>query len=437
MRLGNPWHPEWVRTALRTILAVTLSLLLALFAAPTPSAQATTKVPASFVIRGSGQGHGAGMAQYGAYQLSRTGSTAEQILGYFYPGITVGTANDNPRTVKVQVLGPPTDKRTSTTLTVKGGTFAVSDGTGKALGTFKAGKATLKTKGSRVAAKIGKKTLTATRLVFRTSGVATVTGAKGSYHYGNLQATVIGKRLNVVNQVAMNIEYLYGLDEMPASWAKAGGAAALQAQVIAARTWVIGQILNHLPTAQRPEDAGNPACDCHVYDDERSQNYTGWKKAGASANRPWIDAVNATIRTDTSYPSGSAVDVLWAEPGAIAEAPYFASSGKNGGTGSNTDVFGTSALGYLAHVDDPYSAQAPGNPYLSWTRTLTQKQAAKVFGLSKVTSIAVTDRYAGGLAKTLTATGADGRTSVRTSTAVGWMSLLGVRGDWLTSVTAK
>jgi stage II sporulation protein D len=437
MGLGISWHPELVRTAFRTVVAVLLSLFLALLAAPTPSAQAATKVPTAFTVRGSGAGHGVGMAQYGAYQLARTGSTAVEILGYYYPGISVGTANNKPRTVKVQVLGPPVDKRTKTTATFTGGKFTVSDGTGKRLGTFKAGKATLKVKGSRVTVKIGKKSLTAARLVFRTSGAATVTGAQGSYHYGNLQVTVIGKRLNVVNQVAMNTEYLYGLDEMPASWAKAGGAAALRAQVIAARTYVIGQILNHLPLAQQADAAGMPGCDCHVYDDERSQNYLGWKKAGKSANQPWVDAVNATIRPDSSKPSGSAVDVLWAAPGVVAEASYFASSGKNGGTGSNADVFGTTQLSYLAHVDDPYSAQAPGNPYLSWKRTLTQKQAAKVFGLKKITSIAITQTYAGGLVKTLTATASNGQKRTLTKTATAWMSQLGVPAPWLVSIKSR
>lgn len=408
------------------VVALLLAPLLSLSGAPAASAAA--KVPSSFVIRGSGQGHGVGMSQYGAYQLARTGSTAEQILGFYYPGTSVGSANNNPRTIKVQVLGSA-DKRTKATLTVKSGRFTIADGTGKVLGSFKAGKATLKVKGTKVSAKIGKKTLTAARLVIGTTGVATVTGAQGSYHAGTLQATSIGKRLNVVNQVAMNTDYLYGLDEMPASWANNGGTEALRAQVIAARTYVINQILSHLPVAQQPENAGRPDCDCHVYDDERSQNYTGWKKAGKTANRPWLDAVDATIQ-------GDRVQVVWAGAGVLAETVYFASTGSatGAGTGANTDVFGTPALSYLAGVTDPYSAAAPKNPYLSWKRTLSQTKAAKIFGLKKVVSIAITDTYPGGLVRTLTATAADGRTSTLTKTTTAWTSLLGVRAPWLASV---
>ncbi len=403
-----------------------LTPLLSLSGAP--SASAAAKVPSSFVIRGSGQGHGVGMSQYGAYQLARTGSTAEQILGYYYPGTSVGTANNNPRAIKVQVLGPA-DKRTKSTLTVKGARFTITDAAGKQLGSFKAGKATLKVKGSKVTAKIGKKSVAAARLVIGTSGVATVTGAQGSYHAGTLQATVIGKRLNVVNQVAMNTDYLYGLDEMPASWANNGGTQALRAQAVAARTYVISQILSHLPVAQQPETAGRPDCDCHVFDDERSQNYTGWKKAGKSANRPWIEAVNATIQ-------GDRVQVVWAGAGVIAETVYFASTGSSAGagTGANTDVFGTPALSYLSGVTDPSSAAAPGNPYRAWKRTLSQAKAAKVFGLKKVTSIKITARYQGGLVRTLTATAADGKTRTLTKTATAWTSALGVRAPWLDSV---
>ncbi|MFT4110237.1 SpoIID/LytB domain-containing protein [Propionicimonas sp.] len=219
---------------------------------------------------------------------------------------------------------------------------------------------------------------------------------------------------------------------MPASWAKNDGAAALQAQVIAARSWVITQILSHLTSSEQPADAGRADCDCHVFDDERSQNYTGWKKAGKKANQPWLDAVDATIHdttVDVVRPTGS--------PGVIAETPYFASSGRTGGTGSNADVFGTTPISYLVGVDDPYSVEAPGNPYQSWKRTLSQTKVARIFGQKKVIAIRVTATYPGGLVKTLTATAANGDTSSVTKTAAAWTSALGVPAPWLTSITAK
>jgi stage II sporulation protein D len=421
-----------MRSSFRAVLGVGAGIAVLLAVPVAPFAEAATTVPTSFVVRGSGSGHGVGMPQYGAYALARAGESAADILGYYYRGTVVGTAYNNPRTIKVQVLGPKPDNRTKATLTVTGGRFTLTDGAGKRLGSFKAGKATLKVKGAKVTATIGKKSVTARRVVISTAGVATVTGAQGRYHAGNLQATVIDKRLNVVNQVALNTDYLYGLDEMPASWASAGGAAALQAQVIAARSWAITQILSHLSSAEQPADAGRASCDCHVYDDQRSQNYTGWKKAGTKANRPWLAAVDATIHgaeVEVLRPSGST--------GEIAETPYFASTGWARGTGSNQDVFGTPQLGFLTSVDDPYSAAAPGNPYRSWKRTLSQARIAKVFGLAGVTRISIVDTYPGGLVKTLTATTAKGRTVSLTKTATAWTSALGVPAAWLTSIAAR
>ncbi|MFZ0529443.1 MAG: SpoIID/LytB domain-containing protein, partial [Propionicimonas sp.] len=407
---------------------------LALLVVPiAPARAAVPRVPARFTITGSGQGHGAGMAQYGAYQLARTGSSTDDILRHYYPGTSLGVANNNPRAVKVQVLGPPADARTSGKLTVTGSRITITDGSGRSLGSFAAGTVSLKVKGTRVSARIRKKWVTASRLVFtwkNAAGTASVAGAQGRYRYGNLQVTAIGKRLNVVNQLAMNTEYLYGIDEMPASWGDAGGAAALRAQVIAARNYVITRILR-LPEAQQGADAGAPRCDCHVFDDERSQNFTGWKKAGPLANRPWITAVDATIHPDPAQPDGSAVEVLRDPSRGLAETPYFASSGRGGGTGANGDVFGTEALSYLVHVDDPSSALAPGNPHLSWKRKLTQARAVRIFGLKKITSLAVTSTYPGGLVKSMTATAADGRTRTLTRTSTAWCDLLGVPAAWL------
>lgn len=414
-------------------------------------------VPATFTISGSGAGHGAGMPQYGAYELARQGRTAAQILQYYYPGTTLSTANNPGATatatgtagkIKVQVLGPPADSRTSTTLTVKGSGFTVLDGSGKQLGSYPTdGKVAIGVSGSKVTAKVtlanGKvknKSLTASsriRLVWDTTrATVSVTGAQGTYRYGNLQVTVLQKRPNVVNEVILNTEYLYGVDEVIASWASNGGKEALKAQVIAARNYALRQV------TKRAGNAVDPACDCHVVDDTLNQNYTGWKKAGLAANRPWVDAVDATVHTvpvSSTYPSGSAVDVLRDAASGFAETPYFAStgSGTGDGTGSNADVFGATYLPYLPGVADPYSTKAPGNPYRSWALKITQAEAAKVFGVSGITTISVTARYNGGLVKTLTATTATGKAKSVTLPAATWISKLKVNGPWITSITAK
>jgi stage II sporulation protein D len=51
------------------------------------------------VIDGEGYGHGVGMAQDGAYWMGRSGSTTEQIVGHFYPGVSTGRAAGPVRVV--------------------------------------------------------------------------------------------------------------------------------------------------------------------------------------------------------------------------------------------------------------------------------------------------------------------------------------------------
>jgi stage II sporulation protein D len=406
-------------------------------------------VPAKFTISGSGAGHGVGMSQYGAYQLARTGSTTAQILEHYYTGAAVSTANNNPRTVKVQVLGPPSDSRKTTTLTISSGGFSLT-GDGKVLKTYSTpGKVAIGVSGTKVTAKVtlanGKvknQTLAASsRLTLTwTAGPVTVDGAQGSYKAGNLQITVRSGRPNVINELAMNTDYLYGIDEMPASWGSAagGGAAALRAQVVAARTYVIRTILD---VEAKYGSLGRPDCDCHVFDDQRSQNFTGWKKAGPSANKPWVDAVKATIRPSGEWVSGSEVDVLRPSPaksGPMAETPYFASSGKGGGTANNADVFGTSALPYLVSINDPESTTAPGNPYTAWTHALTQAQLATALGTKEpIRSVSIVTRYPGGLAKTIRYTTASGTAISLTKTSEGWRTRLGLVGAWIGTITGK
>lgn len=47
------------------------------------------ELPATFVFTGKGFGHGVGMSQWGAQGMALKGSTAEQILAYYYRGTTV------------------------------------------------------------------------------------------------------------------------------------------------------------------------------------------------------------------------------------------------------------------------------------------------------------------------------------------------------------
>jgi stage II sporulation protein D len=403
-----------------------------------------TVVPGSWSIAGSGHGHGVGMSQYGAYQMAREGMTAADILRYYYPGATVGTAGNPWTPIDVQVLGRTTDPAT-TTLSLSAGSWRLLDGVAATLATgTSARKITVARTSAGVTARITengtvRQTISARPTLYLewtgtdylepegTAGIVTVTGAQGSYRHGRLRITSPNGRPNVVNQVVINDEYLYGLDEMPSLWGTSsyGGAAALQAQAIVARNYAILDKTEGLKAS----------CDCHLYDDTSSQNYSGWKKEGGEAGATWRGAVDAT-RQDAA----STVSVVRNPSGGIAETPYFASSGRGGsfrGTANNQDAFGTAPQSHLAHVADPYSARAPGNPDVSWPGTLTQARAQQIFSHGWVASVRITARYSSGQIKTMVAVSDKGVTRTLTKTAEGWRTTLGFRGSWAHTVTAQ
>jgi SpoIID/LytB domain protein len=215
---------------------------------------------------------------------------------------------------------------------------------------------------------------------------------------------------------------------------------ALKAQVIAARTYMITQAVRWNPSA----GGVNPACDCQVFDDPRSQNFTGWKKAGGTGGTLWREAVDATVRPNPEQSTGSEVDVVRTPDLGFAETVYFASSGRYtvdgitySGTVSNAEAFNTTAISYLGHVEDPYSVLAPGNPYRSWTVQVSQAKVEALFGIGKITSLQVTDRYAGGLMKVITATSVTGDTSTVARTSEGWRIALGLPGAWVSGITGR
>ncbi|WP_425956213.1 SpoIID/LytB domain-containing protein [Xylanimonas sp. McL0601] len=405
-------------------------------------------VPATFSIAGSGAGHGAGMSQYGAYALAKQGKTTAQILGTYYTGAKVDTANNPWTTIAVQVLGYPADARTSTTIHVDG-PFTLAPAIGTSTAFASAGTVTTSVSASNVTAtvtlddgSVTNKAVSATtrlRVTWTTTGsaaaTATVAGAQGTYRYGTLDVTSLQGRINVANNVILNSEYLYGIDEMPASWGTTGGQEALKAQVVATRTYAIRK-LNDDKNVKKYPGGLDPACNCNVFDDTRSQNYTGWKKAGLTANAPWVQAVDQT-RDD----SQNTVTVVHDAAGAFAETPYFASTGKGTGwgTANNADVWGTAQLPYLVSVADTwtFASGAPTDPYASWTDSLTQAQVKTLFAVADVKAVTVTARYPGGLVKTLTATTSTGATKAVTKTAEAWRSALGVQSGWVVKLTGQ
>lgn len=430
-------------------LALLLGFLLPAFVLAAPPAHADdsgrARVPSSFRIAGSGFGHGVGMSQYGAYAMAVAGRSAEQILEYYYPGAALGTAPNPWTDIDVQVFGSAGDARATTVslskgewrLRTSGSPADLAEGTPalKVALDVVDGRVRARVKdGSEVVETVTKPTLalqwTGTRAWEGTAGVVSVAGAQGRYRHGTLTVTAIGGRVNVVNNVRINDEYLYGIDEMPSLWGSeaAGGATALQAQAIVARNYAI------LAKTRNPD--GLAACDCHLYDDTRSQNFVGWPKESGEAGSVWTAAVDAT-RQD----GASEVWVVRNAEGGIAETPFFARSGKvtttARGTANNRDVWGSAQQAHLRHVADPWSFRGePDNKHLSWTDRITQAKAQRIFGMKRVVKIAVVARYSSGQVKTLKAVSPTGASVRRTKTADAWRVALGVQGSWIVRFTS-
>ena len=393
-----------------------------------PPPAPASPVPAAFTVTGAGYGHGVGMSQYVAAQMAVEGWTAPQILGHYYSGAQVATA-PTPAEVAVQVFGSA--DAAATTFSVGAGRWALhaGDGAGAPLvAGDPTAKVQLKVVAGQPVAVVGGTTYpgpqwTGDRTVLRLSwndtpggapAVASLAGTHGTYRHGRLTVRVVAGHLNVVNELLLNTQYLYGLGEVPSSW----GAEALKAQVIAARNYAV-------VAASRPRSA---SCDCHVYDDTRSQNFTGWKKESEGTDavwgRRWVAAVDATVTSATSAQLLTAGD-------ALVNASYFSSSG--GRTANSEDVW-SATVGYLRSVDDPFSA-TPANTMRSWTRTLTQARAATVFGVSDIVRIDVAAVYSSGQMRTLRATTATGTTVTVTRKADQLRSLLGLPAAWVSAIT--
>ena len=215
----------------------------------------------------------------------------------------------------------------------------------------------------------------------------------GRYRHGRLEVKVIGGKLTVVNVVRLNTEYLYGIAEMPASWP----AAALQSQAVAARTY-----------AHQRRETLRADCDCHVYDDTRSQVFAGYANEAGKAGAPWVSAVNATVTRKSGSVSRSRVVM---HRGKLIQALYSSSSA--GQTNPNADVWGSNVAYLQSRSDAAAFTSGARNPYAKWTVDVTRAKMESAFGLSGITSIDAS-YTATGMVKTLTARSASGKSKTLT-----------------------
>ncbi len=378
-------------------------------------------VPASFTVTGSGWGHGVGMSQYGARAMAEAGRSHQQILDFYYgPAVLVDSALRAAEQIRVHV-------HTASTTSLDGtGGVRVRD-----IGST-TGDVSLSVKDGRVVVALpGQHPKPVDRAVVEWHGTRAWAGPDSTLRVpngnggtkplelrrGHVEVTVAKGRLNIVNVLRMNDEYLYGLGEAPASWP----GAALRAQAVAARSYAL-----------RNMGSVKADCDCHVWDEVRSQKFIGWGQEGMPTwGVRWRDAVDATLtRNSTGTPVRA--QSLW-HGGSVADATYHSSNG--GHTRNSGDVWSGATAPYLTARPDPWSVSvAARNPHASWSQAISQKDLKGVFGLADVVAVRL-DHGADGTPTTLTASDRSGtvhRVSGRTVRAD-----LGLKGAWVQSITGR
>jgi stage II sporulation protein D len=395
----------------------------------------------SVTLTGAGFGHGVGMSQYGAYGMARDGSSVQKILTHYYSGTTV-TGHQDDVDLKVNVVDRGSQVALSTTaLAAGGGALELISSGGVVFDLPVGSKATVTPVGTMLSVDTASaggtaRTFTTSALTVRWSGgrgrsgpastltvasrsanATTTWGKTRSYRWGSLQLTAIPRsetdgvtrsRIAAVAVMSLHSEYLRGIAEMPSSWP----AAALQAQVVAARNYAL---------AAYQRGTLSNCGGCNVWDDTRSQVYRGWaKESEAGYGSRWVAAVNATQTSSTQ-----GLTVLY--QGSVVAAYFSSSSG--GRTRDAASAWG-SAVPYLVSVPDPWSIDPAVNPgYSHWTRSVPVPTLLSMFGLSDITQLAVTKKDTGGAMVSVAATSSDG--SVRTVTGSTFSHGLALPAPWV------
>ena len=396
--------------------------------------------PDSFSLTGSGYGHGVGLSQWGAYGMAKEGSDATTIVSHYYPNTTVAPVQDDMdiwvnlfyraasarmRAEALDAGGGPIEVTVGGVVTTGGPndvfTFNAAGGAvnvqrtvnGQTTSLGTAPSVTVKWAGNRDP---GSAAGPATAVnVIGPNGSFTTPGHR--YRYGKMEVIATsspnGPRLNVVNQLRVHDEYLYGISEVSSSWPDA----AMQAQVIAARSYAMAKIAAGV----------RKACDCNLDDGDGpygDQFFVGWAKASSAKGDKWLAAVNATFGSETT-----GIAALY--NGQPISAFYSASTG--GVTNASKDVWG-GALPYSTNVDDHWSL-SPDNPNASWTVNVPQAAMASAFGVPAVWKVAVAERLPSGAVRTLAGTMQDG--SQRTISGETMRARLGLKSSYINAVNGQ
>lgn len=422
----------------RAVLLIAAAMTLSLFP---PGASAQTGDD-TYVITGSGWGHGVGMSQYGARALAASGSSASEIIDYYYTDVTMRAVPDVLGPTHWMVTDPDplwiglSQNRTSLAFHTHNGPAGLckaNDGEGacptqtanadeswefRALG----GGACQFFLGGAAVGNPG--TCRATIEWDNASGASVhLSDLSREYKRGTLRIRPAGEGFHVSLEIGIE-DYIYGIGEVPSSWPTS----ALQAQAIAARTYGVRQALRWGDAGEGGDalDSGRKAqCWCQLYATVVDQNYVGLAKETEIGGANWVAAVDATAGTVITHPSASQQSVIVA---------YYSSS-SGGHTDDNASGLGASEPApYLQGVPDPWSKDPlANNPFDQWTVTVTGSQIAQAVGLETVTGVAVTANNPSGSVKEVTISGTlNGAPITITRSGRSFRSALGMRSHTYT-----
>lgn len=362
------------------------ALIATLFLSYLPSASAA--IPATISISGKGYGHGVGMSQIGARGLALRGDTATAIMNYYFPGSDVMALPDD-QILRVNVghqlttasLKSDTPGMTLQLLNGDGiesqflSVLAAKDSVKLTIVDKQIGITTTQVGISTILAPVDQLTIrwSGTRYLAGLDSILSLTHTNKTtkYRYGQLQVKVVkdpklGSRLEIVNQVKLHDEYLWGISEVPSTWP----AAALEAQAIASRSYAMSKVGKVLKS-----------CDCELYSSITDQNFAGYaKEAEPKWGLLWKAAVSRTSISETTG--------LTVTRNSLPIRTYFGSS-TGGVTETSINAWG-SDVGYTYSVPDPWSLDPKLNPnYFKWKRDVSQAVLATTFGLPDVATLKI------------------------------------------------
>lgn len=393
-RVAARGHRGWRPTLLRaSALGIGPALLVAAVVGGVASTRSDADIAVAvasdtpFTISGHGNGHGRGMGQWGAYGYAKDqGWSAERILGHFYGGTTLGTLADAQMSVRlIDRDDQPLHVYSDVGATVAGKPV----GPGEAVHltpTPGGGASIVVTRGCSGEVIwqdvtdhpwVDPVNLAPDRPVEEHLKLCT-----GNTPYrGALGVALDGDAFRTVNVLDID-DYLLGVvpAEVKANWADTGGAEALRAQAVAARSYAAAE---------------NRASYARTCDTQSCQVYGGSSKEDPRTT----DAVRTTR------------GMILVRDGKPVSAEFSASSG------------GYSAGGAFPAVEDTGDVASPTH---DWSVVLTAGDIATAFGVGELESFTVTTRNNFGLgggrvtgakvvgsAGTVDATGAEVRSKLK------------------------